>query len=62
MAKWKDLEAQGVKRCGAYFTGGKQCRYRADEAGNWCAKHRPIFDANDAATEKAIKNCDEKGE
>jgi len=43
---WKELEAQGIKRCCAYFTSGKQCRRRASEdtsEGFWCTKHLPFF-------------------
>ena len=40
MAKWRDLKAQGVKRCGIYFTSGKQCRRRA-ATGSWvCENHQ----------------------
>jgi len=41
MATWKELEAQGIKRCCAMYenrTTGKtrQCRRRANAAGSWC--------------------------
>jgi hypothetical protein len=41
MATWKELEAQGVKRCCAVFTSGRQCRRRAAEKSGFCAKHGP---------------------
>lgn len=48
MAKWKDLEAQGIKRCCAYV-GGKLCKGRAVEvpsdspAWGMCSRHAPTF-------------------
>ena len=43
MAKWRDLEAQGVRRCCVIFKSGKQCRRRAgmkgDGGSSWCDKH-----------------------
>ena len=50
MTTWKELEAQGVKRCCAMFTSGKQCRRRASEAfeASWCEKHGPVMKAHTA--------------
>ena len=45
MATWKELKAQGVKRCSAHFTNGKQCRCRASAAWefSWCERHGPVM-------------------
>lgn len=45
---WRELEAQGVKRCNAMFTSGKRCRRRASDAfdHSWCNKHGPIIKAH----------------
>jgi hypothetical protein len=42
---WKELKAEGVKRCCAMFTDGKQCRARASEnfGFSWCEKHGPTM-------------------
>jgi len=45
MATWKELTAEGVKRCCAMYTNGKRCRARADRPSNWCKRHRGTFDA-----------------
>ena len=44
---WKELEAEGVKRCCACFKGGGQCRRRAvkEYDFDWCAKHGPFMEA-----------------
>jgi hypothetical protein len=46
---WRELEAEGVRRCCAHFTSGKQCRRRASEKFefSWCEKHGPIFERID---------------
>ena len=47
MAKWHELEAQGVKRCCGIFNDGRRCRRRANTegrwGGQWCDKHGPII-------------------
>lgn len=57
MTTWKKLKAQGVKRCCAHFTNGKQCRRRAVESfeWSWCAKHGPIMQAHIDYAIKAMK-------
>lgn len=40
---WRELEAEGVKRCCAMFNNGKQCRRRAVRDG-WCGKHGPVME------------------
>lgn len=61
MAKWSELKAQGVKRCSAWFTNGKQCRCRAVTLGgfegNWCAKHGPIMKRHTDFAIAAIKEA-----
>lgn len=46
---WKQLEAEGVRRCCVHFNSGARCRARAvrDSRGlySWCAKHGPVMDA-----------------
>ncbi len=43
--KWRELKKLGVRRCGAMFVSGKQCRRRAIDVPNnhpgwgYCAKH-----------------------
>ena len=43
---WRELEAEGVKRCCAMFNDGTRCRRRAVVEWNhdWCAKHGPIIE------------------
>lgn len=36
---WRELQAEGVKRCCVMFKSGKRCRHRAID-GEWCAKHQ----------------------
>jgi hypothetical protein len=43
MTTWRELEAQGVKRCCAMFTNGNRCRRRANAEGSWCDKHGPVI-------------------
>jgi hypothetical protein len=47
MTTWKELEAQGVRRCSVHFKTGKQCRCRASEKfeWSWCEKHGPTMQA-----------------
>lgn len=46
---WKELKAEGVKRCCAVFTSGKVCRRRAainalgNPASGFCSKHGKII-------------------
>ncbi len=60
MAKWSELEKQGINRCCASFTTGKQCRRRAAGDGIWCDKHqwvgRTAKAMNDAAMEADRKS------
>lgn len=60
MARWKELEAEGVKRCCAQFTRGGQCRRRAvqNPDGSWdsfCVKHGPMIDRMLAPHVAALK-------
>ena len=57
MATWKELEAQGVKRCCCHFTDGSRCRRRASERfeWSWCNKHGPIMQTHIREAMKAIK-------
>jgi hypothetical protein len=43
---WKELKAEGVRRCCAMYVSGAQCRRRASEAfeAAWCDKHGPIIE------------------
>jgi hypothetical protein len=54
MATWKELEAQGVKRCCAIFTSGKRCRCRTNGKGSWCDKHAAVIEPKVAQAMKAI--------
>jgi hypothetical protein len=58
MTTWRELEAQGVKRCCATFTNGKRCRRRAVEAFEWlwCAKHGPTMQAHIKHAIEAMKS------
>jgi hypothetical protein len=42
---WRELEAEGIKRCCAMFTNGNRCQRRAIEAFDfsWCGKHGPTM-------------------
>lgn len=53
---WKQLKAEGVRRCCAMFTDGRQCRRRASESfeWSWCDKHGPRMKAEIAAAAQAI--------
>jgi hypothetical protein len=64
MTTWRELEAQGVKRCCAYFVGGRRCRRRAAEefmcdpgpsGGYWCRKCGPAIGRATAQALKAMK-------
>jgi hypothetical protein len=46
---WRELEAEGVRRCCATFTSGKRCRRRASAAfeSNWCDKCGPVIKAHE---------------
>ena len=54
---WKELEAQGVKRCCAMFVSGKRCRRRAEDQprGGFCKVHGPMIDALVAPHINALK-------
>jgi len=54
---WKELEAQGVRRCCAMFTTGKQCARRAEKRHgfSWCAKHGPILEAATRANLRVVR-------
>jgi hypothetical protein len=57
MATWRELEAEGVKRCCCTFTNGKRCRRRASAQfdASWCDKHGPIMKAHTDFALKAMK-------
>lgn len=60
MATWKELEAQGVKRCCITYSNrrtGKhrRCRNRANAAGSWCDKHAPMMAKVDEWNRQAIE-------
>lgn len=41
---WKELEAEGVKRCFIVFDSGKRCRRRAVDGGEGtCEKHVALW-------------------
>jgi hypothetical protein len=40
---WKELKAQGVRRCCAVFKSGKQCARRQHNNSGWCSKHGPAM-------------------
>ena len=53
--KWGELEARGIRRCGARFTDGKRCAARVEAdavdvpmakggSQDWCAHHAEIFE------------------
>lgn len=45
---WRELEAEGVKRCCAVFNNGKRCRRRVSEPfDSWCSKHGPVIKAHE---------------
>lgn len=54
---WRELEAEGIKRCCAIFTNGKRCRRRADPQfkSSWCSKHGPVIKGHTDFALKAIK-------
>jgi len=53
---WKELEAEGVRRCCVMFTSGKRCRRRCADAfkGEWCSKHGPVMKRHADEAIKAI--------
>lgn len=55
MTTWKELEAQGVKRCCAVFTSGKRCKARANHKGSWCDKHATIIEPKVQNALRAIR-------
>lgn len=65
MATWKELEAQGVKRCCAIFTSGKQCRCRTNGTSSWCDKHAAVIEpkvkdalsAINVAAKDTVQSC-----
>jgi hypothetical protein len=54
---WRELEAQGVKRCCAMFKDGKRCRRRvlAGVYDSWCGKHGAIMEAHIKHANSAIR-------
>lgn len=67
MTTWRELKRQGVKRCCAMFTNGKQCRRRASAAfeASWCDKHGPVMKMHTDYANKAIaaqKKADDREE
>jgi len=54
---WKQLEAEGVRRCCVMFASGKRCRRRASAAfeGSWCAKHGPLMKAEIAKHMRIVR-------
>jgi hypothetical protein len=63
MASWKDLKAQGVRRCCAVFNSGNRCRRRASKAfdDSWCDKHGPVMKKSTDNVNKAIEDQRSKG-
>ena len=55
-ATWKELNAQGVKRCCAMFTNGTRCRRRASDAFEfeWCNRHGPVIKVHTDYANKAM--------
>lgn len=65
MAKtWRELKAEGVKRCHGIFTDGTQCRRRASAQFefSWCDKHGPIIKAHTDFALRAIRQQQESEE
>jgi hypothetical protein len=54
MKTWRELEAEGVKRCCVMFKDGHRCRRRAVVDG-WCAKHGPIMEQITAEHMKLVR-------
>ena len=52
---WRQLKAEGVTRCCATFTSGKQCRRRAITGENWCKNHINFFRTLQEINKEAIK-------
>ena len=52
---WRQLKAEGVTRCCATFTSGKQCRRRAITGENWCKNHISLFRTLQEINKEAIK-------
>jgi hypothetical protein len=52
---WKELKAEGITRCHAMFTNGKQCRRRAIDGKSWCKNHIGIFKALREVNEAALE-------
>ena len=54
---WRELEAQGIKRCCAMFNNGKRCRKRAvpEFDCSWCAKHGPVIKGHTDFALKAMR-------
>ena len=65
-ATWKELKAQGIARCCAVFTNGKQCRRRAAADGSdwagFCTKHGATISGVVAYHEQAIAAADAKAD
>jgi hypothetical protein len=55
---WKQLEAEGVKRCCVMFRDGTQCRRRVlpGTYDSWCLKHGPTMEAILKSARKMLEN------
>ena len=42
---WRELEAEGVRRCCARFNNGVRCTSRSVGTSSWCSKHSWITQA-----------------
>ena len=52
---WGELKAEGITRCCATFSSGKQCRRRAIANEGCCKKHIGIFKALREVNESALE-------
>lgn len=54
---WRELEAEGVKRCCVTFTDGRRCRRRAAEGSSWCERHRRYMDKEIAKHVRVLREA-----
>lgn len=57
---WKELEAEGIRRCCVIFRSGKRCRRRASDGSSWCSKHGPSLDRLIGYHEEVLKKAEEE--
>ena len=54
---WRELKAEGVKRCCATFTNGKRCRRRSVNDEYYCERHVWIEAMAQRLTRAALEAC-----